>query len=475
MALRRAWMLPLRATAVVLALATPFALAAAATGPSANPPHGVVGVEDAQLDPGYWVARHPDPDAAYLDRPAIDAHNATLRATDRSVHDLQALPRVLAREQVAQWVGALSAPPSRTLYDVQGAPLPPATLAGIVANAAVASIPAERPARYGLAVRRADLRTFPTALRVFREVGDTDIDRFQESTLFPGDPVVIAHESVDGQWWFVVSPRYAAWVERRHIAEGDAGQVLGHATRSPYRIVTGATAHTVYNPELPAVSELQLDMGVRMPLRTDWPADRAVHGQHPYASHVVDLPTRDADGRLRFAPALLPRREDTAAAPLALTPRNLIGQSFKFLGERYGWGHAYNGRDCSGFVSEVYRSLGVELPRNTSDQARSPALAGVVFGERDGREAREAAVRALQVGDLVYIPGHVMMVIGHVDGAPYVIHDTTGISYRGAGGALVRMPLNQVAVTPLLPLMFNARERTVDRITAIRHVRHAAR
>ena len=46
-----------------------------------------------------------------------------------------------------------------------------------------------------------------------------------------------------------------------------------------------------------------------------------------------------------------------------------------FLGERYGWGHRYNGRDCSGFVSEVYQSMGVQLPRNTSDQSVSPACA----------------------------------------------------------------------------------------------------
>ena len=40
-----------------------------------------------------------------------------------------------------------------------------------------------------------------------------------------------------------------------------------------------------------------------------------------------------------------------------------------------------------------------------------------------------------EIGDLVYIPGHVMMVIGHENGMPYVIHDTTGISYRDGDGS----------------------------------------
>jgi len=74
---------------------------------------------------------------------------------------------------------------------------------------------------------------------------------------------------------------------------------------------------------------------------------------------VVQLPVREADGRLKLVPALLPRSQDTAADYLALTPRLLLQQAFKFLGERYGWGHDYDTRDCSGFVSEIYRSFGV--------------------------------------------------------------------------------------------------------------------
>src|SRR5690606_8102500 len=133
----------------------------------------------------------------------------------------------------------------------------------------------------------------------------------------------------------------------------------------------------------------------------------------------------------------------------------------------YGWGHAYDARDCSGFVSEIYRSMGVQLPRNTSAQAVSPAFDHQLFNQDDGRDVRDAAVAGLQVGDLVYIPGHVMMVIGHVDGAPYVIHDTNGGRYLGPDGTLQSMALNGVSVTPLLPMMFNERESYVDRMTSI--------
>jgi len=71
------------------------------------------------------------------------------------------------------------------------------------------------------------------------------------------------------------------------------------------------------------------------------------------------------------------------------------------------------------------------------------------------------------VGDLVYIPGHVMMVIGRIDGQPYVIHDTNGGSILGPDGKRVSLHLNAVSVTPLLPLMYDQDHRYVDRMTSV--------
>ncbi len=196
-----------------------------------------------------------------------------------------------------------------------------------------------------------------------------------------------------------------------------------------------------------------------------------MNGQHPYTAHVIELPERAADGTLQFTPALLPRTADTSDDYLPLSRANLLRQGFKFLGERYGWGHSYNARDCSGFVSDVYRSFGVQLPRNTRDQAVTPALNRITFTDADDHERGLAVLRNLEVGDLVYIPGHVMMVIGHENGMPYVIHDTTGISYRDGTGEVTRVTLNGVSVTPLTPLLFARKDSFVDHITSILRVR----
>ncbi|MCD7097755.1 SH3 domain-containing protein [Stenotrophomonas sp. MMGLT7] len=463
--------LPRRIVAAVLLLAL-LAPGASARQPLAvDADTGVVALSRQQLTPQHWIDLQPDPDRPILDRAAIDAQNARMRALDPAIHDLRALPQPMPAAWVRERIGELSSPPSRPLYDAAGQRIDAATLARLQANLVLDAIPATQPLRYGLVVHRAALRAFPTSLRVFSRIGDTDIDRFQESALFPGDAVVVLHESGDGQWVFVASERYYAWMEKAFVATGSAEQVFGYARKTPYRIVTGPTAFTAYTPEQPQVSRLQLDMGVRVPVLADWPPDAPVNGQQAYTSYVIELPIRDADGRLQLVPALLPRTADSAADYLPLTPRNLIAQAFKFLGERYGWGHDYGTRDCSGFVSEIYRSFGVLVPRNTSAQAVSPALDRIAFDTTDGSAKRMAAVEALQVGDLVYIPGHVMVTLGHDQGLTYMIHDTAGGGWRGPDGKRVSAHLNGVSVTPLEPMLASDTASYVDLITNIQRIR----
>ena len=433
------------------------------------PPSGVIGMQDTMLAPDYWVARAPAPDQLILTRAQIDAQNARMFATDPSMYDLRKIGPTLTRAQVLAWITQVSRLPSQPLMDVKNQRIAKDAIDAIMASIALDAIPASAPARYGMAVHRVSLRNFPTNMRAFTVKDQPDFESFQESTIFPGDPVVIAHTSLDGQWYFIVSPRYAAWVEKTAIAEGTAEQVLSHAEKTPYRVITGDKVRTVFTPEAPDVSELQLDMGTRVPL-ANLPLDQPVNGQGPYESWTLDLPVRADDGSLHFQPALLQRQLDSAPDYLPLTRANIIRQAFKFLGERYGWGHLYNGRDCSGFVSDVYRSMGVQMPRNTGTQATSPALRHRLFTAKDDHATRMQALARAQVGDLIYIPGHVMMFLGRVDGEPYVIQDVGGVIFLDSTGHKRWTRTNEVSVTPLLPLLVDEKLSYVDAMTSLVHI-----
>jgi hypothetical protein len=225
----------------------------------------------------------------------------------------------------------------------------------------------------------------------------------------------------------------------------------------------------VFHPFAKNISELSLDMGTSFPILTNWPLSEPVNGQGSLGSWIIELPVRSKSGILQSKPVLIPRSADTAPVPLSVSHRNIIQQSFKFIGERYGWGHDYNARDCSGFVSEIYHSMGILLPRNTSDQAKSTVFDREVFGAELTQAMRIARAKQLHVGDLVFIPGHVMLVIGHDEQGPWVIHDShkTGFIVNAAYHAF---PTNAVTATPLLNMAFSGNKLYVDAITAVQHI-----
>src|SRR5690554_660549 len=231
----------MRTAALLLSLLLGLSATTAAREPAPPPPPlAVPGLAEVHLTPGHWIHALAEPDRVILTPAQIAAQNARMQAEDPSIHDLEALPARIEGEQVRAWIEALSALPERERFDVHGKPVTRGDLERIQANLDLAAVPASQATRYGMVVRRADLRAFPTRQRVFHSIGDTDIDRFQESALFPGDAVVIVHESRDGGWYFVVSQRYAAWIERQYVAEGDRDAIFKWGRCAPFLVVTGA-------------------------------------------------------------------------------------------------------------------------------------------------------------------------------------------------------------------------------------------
>lgn len=86
--------------------------------------------------------------------------------------------------------------------------------------------------------------------------------------------------------------------------------------------------------------------------------------------------------------------------------QNLIAMAQRFQGTSYVWGgRSAKGFDCSGFVQTVFRSNGVELPRDSDMQFAA--------GKSLGRN-----LRSLQPGDLLFFSydgkkiSHVALYIG---------------------------------------------------------------
>jgi len=428
-------------------------------------------VEPRQLTADWWVGRTPDADQVLLDPHSIESMNARLLATEKSMQSLDSLPTGLPGNEIRERIERLAQLPDQR-FDSRGKPLGSAARRRLFRTLALNAIPHVVTPLFALVTTRADLRALPAIDRLTSKPIDQDhnhdLDRLQESALFPGEAVAAVHASRDGRWRFVISERYAAWVETSALAFGDRREVIDFTRRTPALFVHGAEANTVFDPV--AGDSRRLEMGARLPWLDTWPNDVPVSGQLPLAHHVVQWPTRGAHGILELTPVLVAHNEAVGTGPLPYTRAVLLRQGFRFLGERYGWGHDFDGRDCSGFVSEVYRSVGIVLPRNTGDQAAATVFRRHPLPASTSRAERLAHLRTLAPGDLLFLPGHVMMFAGFIGDDPWVLHDAHMVRVADADGSLRLLPINGVAITPLSPLLGEDGQSLLDKLTVSQRI-----
>jgi len=419
----------------------------------------VIGINEMHLSANYWIEQTENADRVLKDQKDIAEFNNNLFSTDRHMVDLTLYPEQLPGREVAEKIQAVSKPNKSGLYGDGGEILDSESYRTYTANLDLVNITESVQVRFALVVNRSDMRTYPTDDRFYESRESQNLDRFQENGLFPGDALAVLHVSADKLWSFVQSYNYAAWVRSENIAIGDRKTIQDYKNTSRFLVITGDKVWTSFNPEVPALSELQLDMGIHVPLAEPGTKTNSLYGQNPYTSHTVLLPVRNATGRLEIKPALVARNKDVNKGYIPFTRENITRQAFKFLGERYGWGHSYNARDCTGFVMEVYKTFGILMPRNTGQQGSGDFGENIRFTADNTVDEKLRALENLDIGDLIYVPGHVLMYIGEVGGQPYVIHDVSIFRYTDDNGESYEGVLNSVAVTPLVPL-HGSREST---------------
>ena len=138
-----------------------------------------------------------------------------------------------------------------------------------------------------------------------------------------------------------------------------------------------------------------------------------------------------------LVPAHIPKNEDVTPGFLPFTTENLLRQAFKLLGRRYGWGGTAEGWDCSSLCQDVYRTMGIFLPRNSGSQRRVPSCFDV---EGSTVSEKQALLEGLLPGAMLELRGHQTLYIGRwldvgifekqigsFDGEDYVIHATHGV------------------------------------------------
>ena len=282
--------------------------------------------------------------------------------------------------------------------------------------------------RYGLIVKRTDLRVFPTDEPSLSSPANGEFDRFQHSMISPGCLVAIYHLSKDQRWGYLQTPFIRGWVEMDAVAVASEKRVALQYEEVRERLVITGSFVTLFHDPLFQREAFVAQMGDTFPLIRL--PKRQGEGGEPY---IVKIPYRERDGKLSFKEGYIPINEDVHFGFLPYTQSHVAKQAFKMLHQPYGWGEMSGGRDCSRFIMDIFASFGIIMPRNSKLQGQ----VGIDLGRVEGKtiqEKRSILDRATPLATTIRLPGHIMLFLGKQKGRYYVIHSLWGFQKSGKSG-----------------------------------------
>ena len=379
----------------------------------------------ALVGPAYWLKQNQEGDKLVLDDKGIDGFNTKIRSVSRTVFDLSAYPTTVSGDSLKTRIMNYAVLED-DLY-LNGNKVSDNYKNILRSQTNIKAIPATVTVRYAVTTTRAPIRNLPTGQGLFYYAADKEFDVLQETSLDPGEPVAILHQSANGYFYYVQSYNYSGWISRFNVGLTNKRTWLQYAKPKDFLVVTDAK----YVLRL-GKNELLYQQGARINLVKEEPA-----------LYTVEVPVRQPNGNLSKTRLQVPKVSKAVhKGYLPYTSNNIVRSAFKYYGMPYGWGGLKDSVDCSALVLNAYRTVGIYLPRNTDEQANTAGIRNLLEGWDNAQ--RLSVIRDLQPGACLYMDGHVVMYIGQINGAPYSIHALGSHYVKG-----VRQREMQVVVSDL--------------------------
>ena len=301
---------------------------------------------------------------------------------------------------------------------------------------------ASMPVGYAICTSITTLRTFPTDVPLQDDPDDPDFDYLYLSEVNVGDPLIIRGRSADGKYYCASSSYQGGWIPASDIAFcKDRNEWLDAWNYDDKQalVVYDDKIMTEDSNYAPETANRKLLMGTRLQIadRKDW--EGKINNRYAYNNYVVWMPVRLADGSFKNQLALISEHCKVNEGFLPLTTNNLAKVIFNQLGNTYGWGGMLSSHDCSGYVRAVYLCFGINMGRNTTNQAVQPVKKYSLTG-KTGAEKNEI-IKSLPLGAELLFNGHAMIYLGHEGDKLYVISAvsnlvTDNVKYRVRGAVI---------------------------------------
>ncbi|HHH72402.1 MAG TPA: glycoside hydrolase [Sulfuricurvum sp.] len=287
-----------------------------------------------------------------------------------------------------------------------------------------------------IALKRLDLRNFPTQKPLFRnpcEAGEGfPFDYLQNSAVYANEPLYLSHYSKSRAWAYVLTSYATGWVPSDSIARVSAAQQKQWRHRPLLALLGDKKAvHTSRHDYL-----FGSDTGMLLPL-----------AQERRNGYVADAAITKGVRKARIVHATIPA-DAAAVVPMRLERTNLQRVITPMLQTKYGWGGLFGERDCSSTMRDIFAPFGIWLPRNSYQQSQIGQI--VSFEGMDDRAKLETIVREGKPFEtLLYLKGHIVLYLGRYNGEPAVLHTIWGIKTVQKNGTMGRHIVGKTVISSL--------------------------
>lgn len=248
----------------------------------------------------------------------------------------------------------------------------------------------------GIITQAGFVRAVPTHKPRYKNKDDFPFDRWQNSFIFEGTPVMITHFSRDGRFVHIQAPFVYGFIDTRNVA------LVDNSMRS--KILNFADYKVAKMDYVPLFYQNQ------------WVQDARIGQIIPYNRRSNRLVTfyKDTDNFAKIREIDFDSYQ-FSDFPMPFSADKMSHLINAMIGQKYGWGGIFGNRDCSSFTRDSFASFGVFLPRNSAAQAKYKGAFVDLSKMSESDKESYIIANGVPFGSIIWLKGHIMLYIGYTN------------------------------------------------------------
>ncbi|MEA3418775.1 MAG: SH3 domain-containing protein [Campylobacterota bacterium] len=282
----------------------------------------------------------------------------------------------------------------------------------------------------GITTKHINVRALPTRRPFYhnpRKAGEGfPFDYNQNTSYHMNTPLYISHYSKDRKWAYVRGSAAYGWIEVSGMAVVNSDFIKKFKNKD-YAVVVRDNLKLYNDKKQVSIVKLGSIFPVtKVTIEVSQSEKKKGENEKKSITKTGYLfAERGSNGKAILKTATVQKSGMLAKKPIAFTPQNAAMIAKQFYNEPYGWGGLLQTRDCSSTTKDYFSVFGIFLRRNSSKQAKDGYTTNI-RGISKSKKKKTIISKAKPFQSLLYVPGHIVLYMGHYKGEPVIMHTYWG-------------------------------------------------